>query len=653
MAIVNFDSGAIPAALDNISAEFKLNSLELGSLGCLPYIALTVMSPASGYFLTKYSPKTLIGVGLVINLFANLAMALSKITFLLCFSRFVIGLTQASFLIYTPVWVEEFAPLNWKTCWVALLQASVPIGIDVGYVVSGLLTTHNIAWQKSIWIQVAIMAPLVVIYYFIPSYYINVPDAATTGSRMWNPNETTPNKHSMCDSRRSAMSSSTVLTTAKNGVRGYKVPSTHDVDEDGETHETNEVEVEVDDDDDVETASTRSGEGTGGDLGAGSDDLEHGGDIEEDNCNDLDHEVEGNGGGNDIEKGDGLHDVEQKSGRKVIIDIGEELEDIILDDELETEVDAANKNSTLPISLGARQLSMRTSIHPFNLPQVKTPYLAGLLNGLYLSTIFTLCALFFVVNGMQYWCTIWLTKDFKPEGASEEDFKKVVIPAFGGVAATAPILGVLMGGIIIDSTGGYGPSAAQKSKALKILLGFAILAAASGIAASLVKGPDGFWPVVVLLWCVLFFGGAIVPGETGVMLTSIPAKSRPLASGFGQGSYNIFGYSLGIFLPGGVMYYAYPPEDGHDASPEARRLGMQLLFFWSAFGVVGLLSSMYFVNRRKAFDLQDGFAHFDEDEDDIMEVGGEQNQGHQGLPPSPLQVRFDKEERVVSEVEMH
>jgi len=526
MAIVNFDSGAIPAALDNIASDFKLNSLELGALGCLPYVALTVMSPLSGFYLTKYSPKTLIGIGLVMNLFGNLAMAVARASWVLCFSRFLVGLTQASFLIYAPVWVEEFAPSNWKTCWVALLQASVPIGIDVGYIVSGLLTCHGLGWQNAIWIQIIIMLPLVVIYYFIPAYYINVPDCATTGSRMWNPNEVKGlNSHSLCDSRRSGMSTTnTVIASGGTKLKGPR---------------------------------------------------------------------------------------------------------------------------------SARQLSMRTSIHPFTMPQIQKSrsHFSGLFNGLYLSTIFALCALFFVVNGMQYWCTIWLTKDFRGD-MEEEAFKKIVIPSFGAVAATAPILGVLMGGLIIDRTGGYGPCPRQKKKALKILLLFAVLASICGIGASAVRGPGGFWGVVALLWFVLFFGGAIVPGETGVMLTSIPAKSRPLASGFGQGSYNIFGYSLGIFLPGGVMYYAYPPHEAdgsHDPTADARRLGMQLLFCWSILGVVGLLSSMFFVKRSACNDLHDGFANFDEDDDSIP--------SELGPPPSPS--KFDSpmddrgNERVVSEVEMH
>jgi len=314
MAIVNFDSGAIAASLDLIKKEFGLTDITLGLLGSLPYVALTVMSPVSGFYLTKFSPKRMIGIGLVINIGSNALMAVSHRTILLCVSRFFVGLTQASFLIYAPVWVEEFAPIRWKTCWVALLQASVPIGIDLGYIVAGLLTCNGVIWQISVWVQVVTMTPLVVIYFFIPSSSINVADCAQTGSRLWNPNEartsiflpTTPTNDAICIKSSGRMGCSTPLASAAAPAGGPS-PKNHR----------------------------------------------------------------------------GLRE--------------------------------------------ARQLSARTSIHPFTMPQIQksTRAIKSLLNGVYLSTIFALCALFFVVNGMQYWCTIWLQNDFRGD-MDPVDFKKTM-----------------------------------------------------------------------------------------------------------------------------------------------------------------------------------------------------------------------------------
>eukprot|EP00397_Hematodinium_sp_SG-2012_P014431 GEMP01014671.1.p1 GENE.GEMP01014671.1~~GEMP01014671.1.p1 ORF type:complete len:524 (-),score=80.35 GEMP01014671.1:1284-2855(-) len=466
-AIVNYDSGAIPASLDKIAFHCNLNAVQLGILGSLPYVALTIMSPISGYMLGQYSPKNLIGIGLIFNVICNMIMALSEKAWVLFVSRFCVGLTQASFLIYAPVWVEEFGTPAWKTCWVALLQASVPIGIDLGYLVAGILTCNNIHWAWSIGVQCVIMFPLVVIFFCVPAKYLEVPDA-----------------------NRAARS-----------------------------------------------------------------------------C---------------------LLDPEDKKSMR-----------------------------------GARQLSLRVSVAHIGRSNVSIQK-SGLLNGLFVFTIFSLCALFFVVSGMQYWCTIWLTKDFRPPGVSEDDFKKVVVPAFGTVAATAPILGVLFGGFIIDKSGGYGPDSTQQRKALRILLVFAFCAAVCGVGAGFVQAPGGFWGVVVLLWFVLFFGGAIVPGETGMMLTSIPPKSRPMGSGIGQGAYNVFGYGLGTFLPGAIISLATP--SGQESGAEERLLGMRFIFFWSVFGLIGLCISYLFVPKKSEWSEFD-FREEDEEENDSIEMGNEERDG--------------------------
>lgn len=437
-AIVNYDSGAIPASLDSIAASYgteKLTAAQLGILGSLPYLALTIMSPLAGFLLGRYSPKMLIGAGLILNILCNLLMAVSSKVWLLFLSRFCVGLTQSSFLIYAPVWVEEFGEPAWKTSWVALLQASVPIGIDMGYLVAGMMTCHGVVWTWSIVVQCILMAPLVIIFFLCPARCLEVQD---------------PTKKSFLYSE-----------------EGQSLP-------------------------------------------------------------------------------------------------------------------------------GARQLSLRVSVAHLTRMDIATQK-GGLFSGLFICTIFSLCSLFFVVAGMQYWCTIWLTMDFKPSlNTDTADFKKIVVVAFGSVAATAPILGVIIGGLIIDKCGGYGPDAKQQRKALRILLVFAVCASTCGIGASCVRAPDGFVAVVVLLWFVLFFGGAIVPGETGIMLTSIPAKSRPMASGIGQGAYNIFGYGLGTFLPGALISLV---ANGTDADAKDRLIGMQLIFYWSLFGVVGLALSYWFVRR--------------------------------------------------------
>ena len=59
-----------------------------------------------------------------------------------------------------------------------------------------------------------------------------------------------------------------------------------------------------------------------------------------------------------------------------------------------------------------------------------------------------LSALYFVVTGIQFWSTEFLVQVIRA------DFSTVLV-AFAATSATAPILGVLFGGLVIDSIGGY------------------------------------------------------------------------------------------------------------------------------------------------------------------------------------------------------
>lgn len=55
--------------------------------------------------------------------------------------------------------------------------------------------------------------------------------------------------------------------------------------------------------------------------------------------------------------------------------------------------------------------------------------------------------------------------------------------------------------------------------------------------------------VVAGLWIVLFFGGAMVPGLTGVMLTSVNPEYRTFANSNAQTLQNLIG-----FLPAPTLY---------------------------------------------------------------------------------------------------
>ena len=88
------------------------------------------------------------------------------------------------------------------------------------------------------------------------------------------------------------------------------------------------------------------------------------------------------------------------------------------------------------------------------------------------------------------------------------EMKKVFI-AFSIVCITAPTLGVLCGGYIIERLGGY-----TDKRALDACLKISVLAVVAGLPLPFISSFPFF---ILFMWLLLFFGGSIVPGLTGII----------------------------------------------------------------------------------------------------------------------------------------
>lgn len=58
---------------------------------------------------------------------------------------------------------------------------------------------------------------------------------------------------------------------------------------------------------------------------------------------------------------------------------------------------------------------------------------------------------------------------------------------------------------------------------------------------------DKFVAIIAMMWLLLFFGGAILPPATGILIASVDPSVRPFASSLSMFAYNIFGYALGQY----------------------------------------------------------------------------------------------------------
>ena len=171
-----------------------------------------------------------------------------------------------------------------------------------------------------------------------------------------------------------------------------------------------------------------------------------------------------------------------------------------------------------------------------------------------------MAVILFVSTGVQFWLTDYFINVLH--------FKRGVVNlAYGIISITGPTSGCgfgnfiyNLGGWVINKKGGY-----ENPRTIYYVFLFASLGIGAAVAIPWI---DLFLPVAVLLWIVLFFGGAMMPGLTGIMMVSVPPYLRAFGNSNGEIIKNVFGY-----LPAPFMW-------GWFDSLFNNRAGLKLNMFW-------------------------------------------------------------------------
>ena len=211
---------------------------------------------------------------------------------------------------------------------------------------------------------------------------------------------------------------------------------------------------------------------------------------------------------------------------------------------------------------------------------------------LYITITLGLCSIYFIVTGIQFWMTAYMI------GILGIDPFTVVL-LFSITTVTAPLFGVLMGGIFADKYGGY--KGKNSVKAMKLCCAF-------GFVSFVFAFPLGFLfsiiYVITLLWFFLFFGAAIIPVGTGIMISSVRKDCQATSSSLSQLIFNFFGYFFSPILTGYIM-------DKFQDKKVGFIWGMRVVFWWVIFALIFMLSAFILVYKK--------YKKRDHEEKDLME----------------------------------
>jgi MFS family permease len=117
-----------------------MSKVEIGALGSLVFVGLTIGSSIAGIALEKLGEKIVLLVVLVLYGSALAFFGLIGSNLMLVYgARFLIGFFQVFIVVYAPVWIDSMAPNYWKTLWLTFLQLAVSIGVILGYILTAIV----------------------------------------------------------------------------------------------------------------------------------------------------------------------------------------------------------------------------------------------------------------------------------------------------------------------------------------------------------------------------------------------------------------------------------------------------------------------------------------------------------------------------------
>jgi len=140
---MNIDHGIMPAATSEIQEFLGGSQGEIGLLGSLVYLGNAIGSILLTPIYQRYNPKYVVSFCVLFNIVTLITFTLFKSFWVMALSRVLAGIFQVSLIIYFPVWVDQNGPEKSKTMWLTLLQVSVPLGIVLGYALTGVIVSFT------------------------------------------------------------------------------------------------------------------------------------------------------------------------------------------------------------------------------------------------------------------------------------------------------------------------------------------------------------------------------------------------------------------------------------------------------------------------------------------------------------------------------
>lgn len=149
---VNYlDRYEMAAVLGPVSESLQLTKLQGGLLATVFLLSFLLTCPLFGALGDRYPRKVLLFVGALVWSLATFGSGLARDATTLFVARALVGVGEASFTTLAPTVIDDVAPDEKRTRWLALFHLAAPVGSALGYIVGGLVA-HRYGWHNAFFV---------------------------------------------------------------------------------------------------------------------------------------------------------------------------------------------------------------------------------------------------------------------------------------------------------------------------------------------------------------------------------------------------------------------------------------------------------------------------------------------------------------------
>ncbi|KOB59678.1 hypothetical protein PFHG_01437 [Plasmodium falciparum HB3] len=501
--LCNYDHGAIPVTLEEIQKDFPLSYIEQSLLGSLVYFGLIIGTIMASILFELLSAKLLVTISIILLSISLYIFSHANCITFMYISRFVNGLCQAIPVVYLPVWVDEFSPDEKATQWMSYIQLASIGGTVFGYFLGGILSNNSYSyhkndsifsnvnvittWRSPFLIQAFLLLPIFLIMIFIPSDKINI----TSNNSDCSDNISTEEIDDITQCQNKKHKDNNNL---KNKYSNHNYINN--------IYNSNTYDNII---------------------------------YKQNNSFNNYNNVYYNNNNNNVNIG-------QNNQTKDISYSSKDTNKSIAQKHKykKSKLFSDSKNKLLRRNFNRSAtyiMEKKTNVLKKTLKEVKKLFH----NKLYIIITLGMSNLYFVVTGIQFWITEYMSVVLLTE-------KMKIVTVSTLCFLTSPTSGVWFGGFVCDLFGGYKNT--NYSKTIKVATAFAISACIFGILSAHLKN---FIFFSISLWLCLFTGSALVPVCVGMLLSCVNNHQKSLSSAVSQVIYNVFGWFSAPLLSGIIM----------------------------------------------------------------------------------------------------